>query len=146
MRAIELKLVANNNEAVASVCELATASQKLYDNNEKQQKTKLGLIEREIQMQKQLSTQQSKATNLDNLKIYNNLLNDSKNRLNDLEQAGLKVEKQGQTMMQSIGKWALGIGAVSTAFGLLKGALEKTIQGMIFFTQAGAGMNKVLSN
>lgn len=146
MREVELKLVANNNAAVASVRELATASQKLYDNNEKQQKTKLGLIEREIQMQKQLSERQAKAQNLDNLKTYNNLLSDSKNRLNDLEQAGLKADKQTQSLSQSIGKWALSIGGAAAILGVLKDAVMKLTPAINAFNIVGAVTSQVLNN
>lgn len=146
MREVELKLVANNNAAVASVRELATASQKLHDNYEKQQKRQVGLIadiEKELG---RLQTAQKNAMSIENITKYNQKIAEAKQSLQEYNEMGVKVEKQGQTMMQSIGKWALGIGAVTTAVGLLKGAFEKTIQGMIFFTQVGAGMDKMLSN
>lgn len=143
---VTLVLKADNSQYINKIKEAQTATQKLHDTNEKGQKTNLGLIEREIKMQEQLSQRANKAKEIGSLKQYNQLLDDSKKRLDSLHKAGLDVEKQGDSMIQSIGKWALGLGVVTTAISLLKNALLQTQQGILLFNQAGAAMNQVLYN
>ena len=143
---VTLVLKANNSDQISKMKESQKETQKVYDIAEKGSTKQKGLIEREIQMQKQLGESRNKATNVDNLKIYNGLLDDSKKRLTDLEQAGIKTEKQTTSLTQSIGKWVLGLGIAVTVLNKLQEAFLKTQQGMILFSQAGAAMNQVFSN
>jgi len=115
MADVTLKLVADNSQYVQRIKEAQIATQKLYEEGEKGATKRRGLIENEIQMQKQLIKQQQAAPDLANLKIYNGLLADSKQRLNDLEQAGISEEKSGNSLLGSVGKWAMGFATVGVA-------------------------------
>jgi hypothetical protein len=123
---VTLVLRANNAEHVNKMREAQKETQKVYDTAEKGSVKQRGLIEKEIQMQKQLALQQSKARNIDSLKQYNQLLDDSKKRLQALEQAGIKTEKSGNSLLKSVGTWALGFASVTTAVRFFKEILEST--------------------
>lgn len=146
MAEVTLILKANASDHIAKMKQAQTETQKVYDVAEKGSTRQKGLIEKEIQMQKQLGESRNKATNIDNLKIYNGLLDDSKKRLNELEKAGIGQVKQQESMIQSIGKWVIGLGLAAKGLDMLKDAFLRTQQGMILFNQAGAAMSQVMSN
>ncbi|HBR22855.1 MAG TPA: hypothetical protein DD713_09985, partial [Nitrospiraceae bacterium] len=139
MTEVELKLVAPHASAVKSIKEVANEAQKLYKAEEGYTQKRKGLIEKEIQMQKQLSERREKASNIENLKIYNKLLEDSKKRLEDLNKAGVQgnkeVEKSTGGVIDKIGKMAIAYLTVRTAVKLLK----ETV--LAFFTKSQEGMD-----
>ena len=139
MTEVELKLVAPHASAVKSIKEVANEAQKLYKAEEGYTQKRKGLIEKEIQMQKQLSERREKASNIENLKIYNKLLEDSKKRLEDLNKAGIQgnkeIEKSSSSVIDKIGKMALAYLSVKTAVVVLK----ETV--LAFFTKSQEGMD-----
>jgi hypothetical protein len=126
MTEVELRLVANHNNAVKSVRELATESKKLYDNNEKQQKRQVGLIadiEKELE---RLGKAQKNAMSVEQLTKYNQKIAEAKQAIKEYEQEGLKVEKTGGNFLSSMGKWALGFASVAVAVKGFKAVMEST--------------------
>ena len=94
MESVELKLVANNSQAVSSIKELATESNKLYANNEKNQKRQVGLIadiEKELEKLREL---QKNAMTIEHIEKYNKKIAEAKQSLDEYNKAGLAVEKQ----------------------------------------------------
>jgi hypothetical protein len=143
---VEIRLVTNNQQAVKGIREVATESQKLHTASEKQQKKQIGLItdiEKELA---KLQAAQKNAMTIEHIEKYNKKIAEAKKDLEAYNKAGLEAEKQTDTITQSIGKWALGIGAVATAMNLLKTAFKDTISGMLAFNVAGAAMKQVLYN
>lgn len=138
MKEVELKLIAPSASAVKSIREVAAEAQKLHKNEEVYTQKRKGLIEKEIQMQKQLGESRQRASNIENLKIYNKLLDDSKKRLNDLEKAGIsankEVEKSSDGVISKIGKMAIAYLTVRTAVV----ALKETV--LAFFTKSQEGV------
>jgi hypothetical protein len=117
MAEVTLILKASNQDYVNKMKEAQNASQKVYDTVEKGSTKARGLIEKELQAQKQLSDQRNKAKDIDNLKIYNKLLEDSKNRLDKLQNAGIETEKKTNSLTSSFAK--LGT-AILAAFSVQK--------------------------
>lgn len=143
---VEIRLVTNNQAAVKGIREVATESQKLYTNNEKQQKRQIGLIadiEKELS---RLQEAQKNAMTIQHVGKYNQKIAEAKKHLEEYNKVGLEAEKQTKTLTQSIGEWALGIGVVTTAMNLLKTALKDTIGGILAFNVAGTAMKQVLYN
>lgn len=143
---VTLVLRANNSDQIAKMKESQKETQKVYDIAEKGSTKQKGLIEREIQMQKQLGESRNKATNIDNLKIYNGLLDDSEKRLNGLKNAGIETEKQTTSLTQSIGKWALSLGGVVAVAGALKTALMQLTVVIDAANVVGAVYKQVMYN
>jgi len=138
MKEVELKIITNQSSAVNSVRELATESKKLYDNNEVAQKRQVGLIadiEKELG---RLQTAQKNAMTVENITKYNQKIAEAKQSLDEYNKAGVAVQKQGDSMMQSIGKWALGFASVATAVRLLKEGFQATEDGLRTFNVVGA--------
>jgi hypothetical protein len=117
MAEVTLILKASNQDYVNKMKEAQNASQEVYDTVEKGSTKARGLIEKELQAQKQLSDQRNKAKDIDNLKIYNKLLEDSKNRLDKLQNAGIETEKKTNSLTSSFAK--LGT-AILAAFSVQK--------------------------
>lgn len=138
MTEVEIKLIAPNQEAVKSIRQVAAESQKLSKSEEQYSQKRKGLIEKEIQVQKQLSEQRSKASNIENLRIYNRLLEASKDRLDKLNNAGIKgnqeVIKTSDGVISKIGKMAVAYLTVNTAVKVLK----ETV--LAFFTKSQEGI------
>ena len=126
MTEVELRLVADNKDAVKGIKEVGIEAQKLSKTEEQYTQKRKGLIEKEIQMQKQLSESRLKAKDIENLKLYNNLLSDSEKRLKDLQTAGLQSEKQTESLTQKLGKFALGFITVNAAIKVFKEVIEST--------------------
>lgn len=136
MESVELKLVANNSQAVSSIKELATESNKLYANNEKNQKRQVGLIadiEKELEKLREL---QKNAMTIEHIEKYNKKIAEAKQSLDEYNKAGLAVEKQTESNIQKIGKWVAGIGLIGTLLNSLKNSFKDTVLGMNLITQA----------
>lgn len=140
----ELKLVANNSQAVQAVKELATESNKLYANNEKNQKRQVGLIADVEDALKKLQEAQKNAMTVEAIEKYNKKIAEAKQSLEEYNKAGMAVQKQGDSMMQSIGKWALGFASVATALKLVKDAFRATEDGLRTFNTVGAITKQVM--
>lgn len=133
---VELVLVANNKDAVKGVRELASESQKLYTNNEKQQKRQVGLIadiEKELG---KLQTAQKNALTIEHIEKYNRKIAEAKQALDEYNKAGLKAQEQTESNIQKIGKWAAGLGLIATLLNELKKSFADTVLGINAITQA----------
>lgn len=150
MEDVELKLIANNSQAVKAVRELATESNKLYTNNEKNQKRQVGLIADIEHELGKLQTAQKNAMSIEAIEKYNQKIAEAKAALQEYEQAGVKatgnIKASGDTMMQSIGKWALGIGVVTTVFNALKSAVMNLTVAIDAVNVVGAVYKQVMYN
>lgn len=133
---VELVLVTNNKDAVKGVRELASESQKLYTNNEKQQKRQVGLIadiEKELG---KLQNAQKNAMTIEHIEKYNKKIAEAKQALDEYNKAGLQAEKQTENNIQKFGKWAAGLGLIATLLNELKKSFADTVLGINAITQA----------
>ncbi len=143
---VEIRLITNNSQAVKGIKEVAVESQKLYTNNEKGQKRQIGLIadiEKELA---KLQTAQKNAMSVEQIEKYNKKIAEAKQALEEYNKAGLGVEKQQKSMIQTVGEWATKVLGATVILDKLKDAFLNTRQGTIIFSTALAGMNQVLSN
>jgi hypothetical protein len=143
---VEIRLITNNAQAVKGIKEVAVESQKLYTNNEKQQKRQLGLIEDIEEAMKDYEVSMKKAMSTREIGYFNQKIQDAKRELDQYKQAGLEVEKQQKSMIQTVGEWATKVLGATVILDKLKDAFLNTRQGTIIFSTALAGMNQVLSN
>lgn len=138
MADVTLVLKADNSGYINKIKEAQKESQKLHDTEEKSSKNRLGFMEAEIRMQDQIREKRQKATNIENIKIYNNLLADSKKRLEELEKAGVDSnEKLSKSSDNLIGK----LGKMAAAYITIRGAvvvLQETL--LAFFTKTEQGI------
>lgn len=143
---VTLVLKADNSQHISKMKEAQKETQKVYDVAEKGGKREKGILEEIDATLVRLEKSKRKAYSYEDIEKYNKKIQEAKQNLEEYEKAGIKAEKQQESMIQTIGKWALGIGIVTKAIDLLKDAFLKTQQGMILFNMAGAAMNQVLSN
>jgi hypothetical protein len=143
---VRLILTADNTQYVNKIKEAQQATQKLADTSETTTKRRLGLIELEEKRINQLTEARRKSTIPTNIEYYNKTIDQSKKKVEELTQAGIKQQQQTESMVQTIGKWAIGLGVVTTALNLLKESFKDTLQGMYLFNAAGAAMKQVLYN
>lgn len=138
MDTVEIRLITDNKNAVKGIKEVNTEVQKLGKSEEQYTQKRKGLIEKEIQMQKQLSDSRTKASNIENIRIYNKLLEASKDRLDKLNKAGIEgnkaVEKSSDGVLSKIGKMALAYLSVNVAIKVLKETA------LAFFTKSQEGI------
>jgi hypothetical protein len=130
MTDVELRLVANNQGAVKEIRELSAESQKLYSTAEKQQKRQVGLIvdiEKELD---KLKDKQRNAMSIEAITKYNQKIAEAKQALKEYEEAGVgsnkKIEDSGKSLLDSLGKWALGFATVTTAVKIAKDIIAST--------------------
>lgn len=144
MKDIELRLVTNQGPAVAGIKAVAAEAQKLHTNNEKNNRRQIGLIEDVEKELAKLQEAQKKAMTIEHVTKYNQKIAEAKMALQEYNQAGVKMEKQGNSILQSVGKWALGFASVSTALKLLKDAFAATETGLRTFNKIGAVTKQIL--
>lgn len=140
MPEVTLVLKANNSDHVSKMRQAQRATQAVYDEAEKGSIKSRGLIEKEIQVQEQLSKQRAKAKDIDNLKIYNNLLELSQKRLKELEKAGLDHNEKVQKSTESkLVPTILKMGAAYLSVHTVIKALKETA--FAFYTKSQEGMD-----
>jgi hypothetical protein len=139
MADVTLILKADNSDYIRKTQQAQKATEKLYTSASEGSKKQLGLIEKEIQRQKQLTEQRNRATSDGSLATYNKLLDDSKKRLADLEKQGLqttqKIQKSNEGLEKSVFKIAAAYLSWRTAIKLL----EETL--FAFYTKSQEGMD-----
>jgi len=146
MADVKLILTADNTQYIQKVKQAQDATQKLHDASVSGGKREKGILEEIDATLVKLQKARQKAFTYEDIARYNKKIAETKQNLQEYEQAGLKVEKQTESMTQSIGKWAAGLGIAATALNLLKTAMKDTIAGMYIFNAAGAAMKQVLYN
>jgi ribosomal protein S8 len=143
---VELKLVADNKDAVKGIKEVSAESQKLYTNQEKNQKRQIGLIADVEKELSKLQTAQKNAMTIEHIEKYNKKIAEAKQALDEYNKAGLKAEEQTDSISKTIGKMALSIGGAATVLNVLKEAFLATTVGINAFNIAGAATKQVLYN
>jgi hypothetical protein len=133
---VSLKLVADNSQAVKSVKELNTESQKLYTNNEKGQKRQIGLIADVEKELGKLQTAQKNAMTLQHIEKYNQKIAEAKKALDEYNKAGLQMEKQTESNTAKLTKWAAGLGLIAGLLNELKKSFKDTVLGIESITAA----------
>lgn len=146
MEEIELRLVTNNSQAVKGVRELAAESDKLYKNNEKNQKREKGLIADIEDEMVRLQKARRDAFRIEDVEKYNRKIAEAKQGLKEYEEAGLKADQKTKSLTESIGKWALSLGGAAMALKLVKDAVLATTTGINAFNIAGAVAKQVMYN
>ncbi|MBE3085492.1 MAG: hypothetical protein IMZ64_04670 [Bacteroidetes bacterium] len=146
MDEIELRLVANNKDAVKGIREVGAESQKLYANNEKSIKREKGLIQDIEDELTKMKEAKKRAYTTGDIEKLNRKIKEAELNLEDYNRAGLKAEKQTATLSQTIGKWVLGLGGATAALGILKTAILATTTGINMFNIVGAASKQVLAN
>lgn len=126
MADVTLVIKADNTQYVNKVKEAQREHQKLTDQVNDGAKKRIGFIEQEEKRIQRLTEMRRKSYTQSNIEFYNKELERAKKNLNDLETAGLKVEKSGNSMIQTLGKWALGFTTVTTAITVFKKILNST--------------------
>lgn len=143
---VTLVIKADNSQYIQKMKESQQASQKLHDVSIAGEKREKGILEEIDATLTKLNASKRKAFTYEEIEKFNKKIDETKQHLAEYENAGKKATKETESFTQSIGKWALGLGAIATAMNLLKKAFEDTIAGMYAFNIAGAAMKQVLYN
>jgi hypothetical protein len=127
---IELEIVANNSQYIVQTKEVEQATQSMYNTAASGTRRQKGLIEDLTESIKELEEKRRKAFTTEGIEKYNKKIAEAKKDLKEYEQAGVsanqKIEKSGNTLLKSVGKWALGFATVATAVKLFKGIIAST--------------------
>lgn len=146
MAEVNLILKATNTDYVNKVKEAQRATQNLHDTAEKGMKREKGLIEDVEDTLKKYQESKRKAYSVEDIEKYNRKIEEAKRDLEEYEKAGQKVEKQTESLTQTIGKWALSLGGAAAALKLVKDAVLATTAGLNAFNIAGAVAKQVMYN
>lgn len=123
---VELKLVADNKDAVKGVRELAQESQKLYDNNKKAQQREVGLI---ADIEKELDRLKEKKRNaftIESIEKYNKKIAEAEHDLKEYNKTGIETEKQNTKITTSLKELATKLIAGVAVWKTFKAVIEST--------------------
>jgi len=134
MEDVELRLVANNKDAVKGIKEVESAAKKLNDTvvqgNEKQKATTESITK---SMRDLFNEQKKGFSSTGQIDTYNKKMDDLKKKLSDLAPSSgggggviENVEKSGDSLSGSIFKWGGIVAGFTAVLGLLKSAFEST--------------------
>jgi hypothetical protein len=146
MADVTLVLKASNTDYINKVKEAQTATQKLYDTASTGGKREKGILEEIDATLVKLQKARQKAFTYEDIEKYNKKIAETKQNLQEYEQAGLKAEKTQQSLAQSIGKWALGLGLAATAMKVFKDVILATTVGLNAFNIVGAATKQILND
>ena len=133
-------------KTAGSIRETQKASQDLTNNAEKGLRREKGLIE-DIETEiKKWQEAARKAWTTEDITKFNKKVEEAKVELKGLNELGAKTEKTTQSLSQSIGKWALGLGGAAFAIKKLTEAFKETVQGMNLFNQVGIITKTILND
>ena len=145
---VELILTVDNTPYVSGVKEAQKATQQLHNTVENNAKGQKGLIAQEIELLGNLRTLRMRANDPKMLAEYNRRIQESTNKLREYETVGVNanknIEKSGNSLMGSVGKWALGFASLGAAVSILKKAFQETEAGLRTFNAVGAVTKQVL--
>ena len=126
MADVTLVIKADTANAVKGINDVQKATQKLHDTATQGERREKGILEEiEATLQK-LQKARQKAFSYEDIAKYNKKIAETKLNLQEYEQAGLKVEKQGNSMWQAAGKWAMGFATVGAALATAKKIIAST--------------------
>lgn len=137
MADVTLIMRADNSDHIRKIKEVQQAHQNLNKTVVANQQREKGLIEDIEDALTELQAAKKKAYSVEEITRYNQKIAEAKRDLEDYNNAGLKVEKTQQSMIQSIGKWVAGLGLLTTLLNSLKNTFRDTVTGMNLMTQAG---------
>lgn len=127
---VTITLKADTSQYVKGINDAQKATQKLYETVDKGTKREKGLIEDLEDAIKDLSEARKKAYTVEDIEKYNKKLAEAKKDLQEYENAGVKantnIEKSGNNLLKSVGKWALGFATITTAVMAFKKIIEST--------------------
>ena len=107
-------------------------------------KEELGRIEELRASISKLTEARDKSVSIEKIEAYNKRIEEETEDLKELTNAGKKHEDQTESLTQSIGKWALGLGGAAAILGTLKNALLETTGGMNSFNNITAVTKQAL--
>ena len=143
---VTLKLKVDASEATAKLQKYQKETERLYKTIEKGDIRGKGLIEEQIDRLEKLKEARKKAHDVKDIEIYNQGIADSTNKIKEYESAGVKAEKQTQSLTQTMTKWVLGLGLAVTALNAVKEAILATTAGINAFNIAGAAAKQIMYN
>lgn len=146
MADVTLIMRADNSDHIRKIKEVQQAHQNLNKTVVANQQREKGLIEDIEDALTELQAAKKKAYSVEEITRYNQKIAEAKRDLEEYNTAGLKVEKTQTSMVQSIGKWVLGLGLATTALKLVKDAVLATTVGINAFNIASAATKQVLYN
>ena len=137
MPEVKLIMTAENSDHLKKIKEVQEAHRSLNKTVVDNQKREKGLIEDIEDALTDLQEAKKKAYSVEDIARYNQKIAEAKKDLQEYNEAGVKVEKTQQSMIQSIGKWVAGLGLLTTLLNSLKNTFRDTVTGMNLMTQAG---------
>lgn len=126
MAEVKLILTADNSQYITKMKEAQTVTQKLHDTSVSGGKREKGILEEIDATLVRLQKAKQKAFTYEDIEKYNKKIQEAKLNLQEYEQAGLKVEKSGNSMLTSLKSWALGFATVSLAVEGFKKIIQST--------------------
>ena len=130
MADVVLVLKAQNTDYINKIKEAQAATQKLHDTSVAGGKRDKGILEEIDDTLVKLNKARQKAFSYEDIEKYNKKIAETKQNLKEYENAGLqaneKIEKSGNKLLSSIGKWALGFVTITAALKIFKGVIEST--------------------
>lgn len=122
-REVEIKLVLNADKYTEGIRNAIKENKKLDETVQKGSKQRLGLIEAEARRVDILTEKRKKARSIEEIKLYNRLLEDAKTRLQGLESASDSIGKKTSSSFLASMKALVGLTTAMTAF---KKVMEST--------------------
>jgi hypothetical protein len=130
MATIDLKIIADSTQAVQEINKITESSKTMQRTVQEGDKRQKGLIEDLTSAIKQMEIARSKSMTTEGIEKYNKKLTEAKQTLKEYENTGVqanqKIEKSGNSLLQGIGKWALGFATVATAVKIFKSIVAST--------------------
>ncbi len=136
MPEVKLIMTAENSDHLKKIKEVQEAHRSLNKTVVDNQKREKGLIEDIEDALTDLQEAKKKAYSVEDIARYNQKIAEAKKDLQEYNEAGVKVEKTQQSMIQSIGKWVAGLGLIATVLNSLKSAFKDHVAGINLITQA----------
>jgi hypothetical protein len=130
MATIDLKIIADSNQAVQEITKVTEASKTMQRTVQEGEKRQKGLIEDTIDALKKYEIARNKAMSVEGIEKYNKKIAETKQTLKEYETAGVqaneKVEKSGNKLLSSIGRWVIGFATVTTAIKVFNAIMTST--------------------
>ena len=146
---VKLVLQADNSQYIQKVKQAQDATQKLHDTSVAGGKREKGILQEIDDTLVRLTKARQKAFTIEEIEKYNKKIQETKQYLEEYEQAGVqantKIEKSGNTLLKSIGSWAAGLVVFSSAMRVLKETVISTEVGFQALNKVGAVWKQLLA-
>ena len=124
MATIDLKIIADSTQAVQEINKITETTKTMQRTIQEGEKRQKGLIEDVTDALKKYEIARNKAMTVEGIEKYNKKITEAKQTLKEYGEIGIdanqKIEKSGNSLLQSIGKWALGFATITTAIKVFK--------------------------